>query len=322
MGTIYKALDNRLGNRDVAVKELTLPDLESPEKLEEASRLFEQEAVLLAKLHHPSLPHIYDHFRQDDSWYFVMEYIVGETLAHHLSNRPNKRLPPDEAISIGIKLCAVLDYLHSQKSLIVYGDLKPSNIILTAEGELFLIDFGIARFLSETQPENKKFVSPGYSPPEQYQTADISPRADIYSLGATLYQMLSGRHPPLAQFDFAPLQLGDQLWMVDLEMLIMQMMSQDEQKRPQNITLVMQALQRIAMQRTQELNMLRVLSYRNEQAKEKQYISQTSDPANTKVRFREIQLSLDHINILEWSPDGTYLAAANSNGEVHVYHWI
>ncbi len=323
MGKIYKAKDIKLGNRYVAVKELKLPSLQSQEELEKASRLFEQEALLLAKLNHPSLPHVYDHFSQDELWYFVMEYIEGQTLTQHLRNMPGMCLAPDEALNIGIKLCSVLGYLHSHTPPIVFSDLKPDNIMLTPEGEPYLIDFGIARLLGEPHTDDWKFISPGYSPPEQYQNTQINPRADIYSLGATLYQMISGRSP----LKFAPLQLGDQLWMVDLNGLILSMVQQDEQKRPQDINTVKQALQRIATQRSQELNTLRNSSQDEETVEWKKTNSpQTSVSIDataslTSVMFRHIQLSLDQVDALAWSPDGAHLAATKDNGEVHIYTW-
>jgi serine/threonine protein kinase/GTPase SAR1 family protein len=324
MGKIYKAQDIKLGNRYVAVKELKVPGLQSPREFERASRLFEQEALLLARLNHPSLPHVYDHFSEGGHWYFVMEYIEGQTLAQRLRNMPGRRLPPDEVLDIGVKLCDVLDYLHSYTPPIVFSDLKPANIIITPKGDPYLIDFGIARFLGDPNADDWKFISRGYSPPEQYQTTQINPRADIYSLGATLYQMVSGR-PPLK---FVPLQLEYQFSTMDLEALILSMTQQYEQKRPQDINTIKQALQRIADQWAQELSTLRKSSPWGEETfgRKETSFSQTSvftdsSALLTSVTFRDIQLSLDQVDALAWSPDGAHLAAAKKNGEVHIYAW-
>lgn len=245
MSTIYKAEDNNLGQRPVAVKKMKLSNLQSREEFDQVLGAFEQEAMLLAKLNHSYLPNIYDHFSENKDWYIVMQYIEGETLHQRLHAIPGGYTSPRDAIDIGIKLCEVLGYLHTQKPPVIFSDLKPDNIMLTPEGNLYLIDFGIARLYKTTLTDERKFVSQGYSPPEQYQSTRLSPHADIYSLGATLHQMLTG-HNPAQSNGFAPLQLGSQLWAKDLEALVRSMLKQNVEERPANITVVRQALQRIA----------------------------------------------------------------------------
>ena len=118
-----------------------------------------------------------------------MDFIAGETLEDYQSKAPNKRLLLSEVLDIGLQLCIVLDYLHSQQPPIVFRDLKPANIIRTPTGKIYLIDFGIARYFKPGQAKDTVALgSLGYAAPEQYGKAQTTPRADIYSLGAVLHQ--------------------------------------------------------------------------------------------------------------------------------------
>ncbi len=156
---------------------------------------FLREALFLARLHHPALPSLYDYFFEDGYWYMVMDYIPGPTLTQYL--RQQGPLPPLEALNYAIQLCDVFDYLHKQTPPIIYRDLKPSNILVTPEGTLMLVDFGIARYFKEGQSnDTTDFGSPGYASPEQYQAeGQTDGRSDLFSLGILLYEMLSGQRP-------------------------------------------------------------------------------------------------------------------------------
>ena len=348
MGAIYRAEDSKLGNRLVAVKELKLPGLQKPEELGKASRLFEQEALLLASLSHPSLPDIYDHFSQYGRWYFVMKYIPGETLTERLHEATGGCLRVNDALEISLKLCDVLEYLHLHTPSIIYGDLKPDNIMLTPEGNLYLIDFGIARLFQTAHREDMNFVSRGYSPPEQYATSQISPRADIYSFGVTLHQMLSGQRPAQNTHYFPPVQPGNQPWLGDLNALIMSMVEPDEDRRPETIGEVKQKLENIALQILQEMNAPANPAPWNAAPAWGQpaptwgapyggyanpsYSNTLPFPSNTPPQTVEvpplpawvdslsIRLSLDNISMLAWSPNGSRLAAASHN-DIHIYDW-
>lgn len=156
---------------------------------------FLREALLLARLHHPAIPTLYDYFIEDGYWYLVMEYVAGPTLANYI--RQYAPLPPLEALNYTMQLCDVLDYLQQQTPPVVFRDLKPSNIILSPEGRLMLVDFGIARYFKEGQiNDTTDFGSPGYASPEQYEgSGQTDGRSDIYSLGVILHEMLSGKRP-------------------------------------------------------------------------------------------------------------------------------
>jgi D-alanyl-D-alanine carboxypeptidase len=243
MGAVYQAEDTHLGNRRVAVKEMRPHGL-SPEEVTELTESFQREALLLAQLNHPNLPHIYEQFTQGDHWYLVMDFIEGETLEEHLAKAPSGRLPVEEVLQLGIQLATVLSYLHTRQPPIIFRDLKPANIMLTPDGRLYLIDFGIARFFKPGQAKDTApFGSAGYAAPEQYGKAQTTPQSDIYSLGATLHQLLSGIDPSQSPFVFAPLHLADP---AGLEDLILRMVQTEKSKRPASMEEVKQELQRLA----------------------------------------------------------------------------
>ncbi len=245
-GAVYKAEDSLLGERFVAVKEMGQSWL-SPQEVVIATEAFKREAIILASLAHPGLPRIYDQFFEGSHWYLVMDFIEGETLDERLRKTAVRRLFVDEVMEIGIKLCTVLDYLHTRQPPIIFRDLKPSNIMLISDGAIFLIDFGIARHFKPGQMHDTvAFGSPGYAPPEQYGKGQTTPRADIYSLGATLHQMITGHDPSNTPFRFPPLRLPSQLAPARLDAFIMQMLDMDEDRRPPTMAVVQQTLQRFA----------------------------------------------------------------------------
>jgi len=249
-GSVYKARDIQNGDRLVAIKEVSLQGLQ-PQAMIEATASFQREVSVLSHLDHPNLPRLYEHFQDPEHWYLVMDFIAGETLEEYQSKAVNRRLLLSEVLDIGLQLCRVLDYLHSQQPPIVFRDLKPSNIMRTSAGQLYLIDFGIARYFKPGQARDTVALgSPGYAAPEQYGKAQTTPRADIYSLGAVLHQLLTARDPSEAPFRFLPLRPKSHsdpgsltTSMVDvlvnkLEMLIASMLAMDVNKRPPDVACV------------------------------------------------------------------------------------
>ncbi len=243
MGAVYKGEDTQLGNRKVAIKEMSQSGL-SPQEVIVAADDFKREAHILAGLQHPNLPNIYDHFSEAGRWYLVMSFIQGETLEDYLNKAKGGRLPVEEVLQIGVQLCTVLNYLHSQQPPIIFRDLKPSNIMRTMDGHVYLIDFGIARHFKPGQAQDTAaYGSIGYASPEQYGKAQTTPRSDIYSLGATLHQLLSGHDPSSSPFRFPLLQSLVPAAPTGLTTLITQMLQLDEDKRPASMLLVKQELQ-------------------------------------------------------------------------------
>lgn len=205
MGRVYLAQDIRLAEKVCAVKQL-IPDPHlSPEEQAQAAEQFQREAAILAHLSHPHLPVVYDAFEEAGFYYLVMDYIQGETLAARLSRNP-EGLPVEQVLDWGLQLCEVLEYLHTQMPPIIFRDLKPDNIMVDAQGQVKLIDFGVARFFDPVKrTDTLKMGTAGYAPPEGYAgQGQTTPRSDIYSLGVTLHELLTGDDPTSHPFVFAP----------------------------------------------------------------------------------------------------------------------
>ena len=188
MGAVYQAWDEHLGI-SVAVKEnLFLTD--------EYARQFQREANILASLRHPGLPRVGDYFSvPNQGQYLIMDFIEGEDLRQRIERLGT--IPENEVILIGAAICGALHYLHHLFPPIIHRDIKPGNIKITPEGQVALVDFGLAKLMvgSQQTTTGARAMTPGYSPPEQYGTAPTDSRTDIYSLGATLYASLTGTIP-------------------------------------------------------------------------------------------------------------------------------
>jgi serine/threonine protein kinase len=248
MGAVYKATDNHLGGRNVALKEMSEDGL-SPQEIVEATRAFRQEANLLASLQHPNLPGIHDYFESSGRWYLVMDFIEGQTLEDYLRQYGTPGLPLPEVLRLADQICAVLHYLHSNVPPIIFRDLKPSNMMISGSGRLYLIDFGIARLFKTGQTRDTIALgSPGYAAPEQYGKTQTTAQSDIYSFGATLHQLLTGVDPAVKPFTFPPLLPQNPQIPPDLEALVMSMVQLDASKRPPNVAWIQQELHRRASQ--------------------------------------------------------------------------
>ncbi|HYW70471.1 MAG TPA: serine/threonine-protein kinase, partial [Pyrinomonadaceae bacterium] len=191
MGTVYEAVDQRL-NSIVAIKETHLTT-------EDTRRAFEREASLLANLRHRSLPGVIDHFSENDSQYLVMQFIPGDDLAQMLDAR-QAPFALKQILAWGDEILRTLEYLHGHNPPILHRDIKPSNLKLTDAGELFLLDFGLAKGAAGQMPtlltsRSIKGYTPVYSPLEQIHGGGTDPRSDLYALGATLYHLMTGVAP-------------------------------------------------------------------------------------------------------------------------------
>ena len=320
-GAVYKAADLQFGNRLLAIKEMSQNSL-SPQELVEATEAFKREALMLAGLTHPNLPRIYEQFTDMGRWYLVMDFIEGETLEEHLGKVKAGKLSVEKVLEIGVQLCNVLEYLHTRQPPIIFRDLKPANVMLTVHGHVYLIDFGIARHFKPGQARDTTALgSTGYAAPEQYGKAQTTPRADIYALGATLHQSLSGKDPSDTPFQFASLQLLGHPILARLEKLIMQMVEMDAGKRPASITAIKQELQSIATQqlvgRTNPLQTGIPPAYQPPKIPRV-----TKQPAVPKPQRTTRHICTGHtsrVTTVAWSPNGTRLASASYDKTVRVW---
>jgi hypothetical protein len=245
-GTIYRAQDITLSSRPVAIKEINLRNLDAREK-SDAIATFKHEANLLAGLQHASLPSVFEHFEEHNRYYQVMSFIQGETLEKYLERTSGNRLPLVETLQIGRQLCDVLQYLHNQQPPIIFCDVTPGNIMRTPDGQIYLIGFGMAhRFKPGQKKDLAPFGSPGYAPPEQFNKGQATPRSDIYSLGATMYQLLTGYNPANAPLHLPQLKALNPAVPARLSSLIEQMLESDPKKRPTSMLAVERQLQEVS----------------------------------------------------------------------------
>ncbi len=242
MGAVYLAADRRLSTVRWAVKELSDEQNAAPLARQQAAESFRQEAEMLAALSHPNLPRVTDSFSEDGRSYLVMEFVPGETLQAYLQ-RVGLPRPPAEVLGWAEQLCEVLDYLHTQEPPVIFRDLKPANVMLTPEGPLKLIDFGIARHFKHGQSQDTQaFGTVGYSAPEQYGRGQTDPRSDVYSLAVLLHHALTGYDPGNTPFRLpAAIQLNPSL-PPELSAALAQGMHNDPGQRFESVAAFRQAL--------------------------------------------------------------------------------
>lgn len=192
MGAVYEAIDQRL-DTTVALKETLFVE-------EKFRRQFEREARLLARLHHPALPRVSDHFAEAEGEFLVMQFVGGDDVAEMISRRRGA-FPLEQVLLWADQLLDALDYLHTQDPQIIHRDIKPQNLKLSGRGQIILLDFGLAKGqlgdLSRATTSASIFgYTPNYAPLEQIQGLGTDPRSDIYALAATLYHLLTNVKPP------------------------------------------------------------------------------------------------------------------------------
>lgn len=188
MATVYLAHDEEL-DRPVALKILA-------ENLAGDATFrvrFEREARLAARLSHPNVVRVFDVGERDGRPFIVMEYVEGDTLADELGRHGT--LPPDRAVDLALQICSGLEAAHA--SGLVHRDVKPRNLLLRPDGVLKIADFGIARAAESTRLTEIGTIlgTAAYLAPEQAEGAEATPAADLYSVGAVLYELLTGRVP-------------------------------------------------------------------------------------------------------------------------------
>jgi len=185
---VYLTNDEKWRGNLVALKEIPTAHY-SDKEYAAFNAQFLQEAAFLMRLQHPGLPRVIEFFAEGQNYYLALEWVAGHTLEQEVTQRDS--VSPAEAMDWGLQLAEVLRYLHSQKPYpVLLGDLKPANVVMDYQGRLRVIDFGVARYASPQQTREYAMVSPGFSPPEQYQAGRMDERCDLYSWAATLWWCL------------------------------------------------------------------------------------------------------------------------------------
>lgn len=187
MSIVYLAMDKHL-NKQWAVKEIRKKGSGKHDEIIVNSLL--AEANMMKRLDHAALPRIVDIIDSGTTIYIIMDYIEGESLDKILNSYGAQS--EDKVIGWAKQLCEALSYLHSQKPPIIYRDMKPGNVMLKPEGNIKIIDFGIAReYKEQNLADTTVLGTKGYAPPEQY-SGQTDPRSDIYALGMTMHHLLTG----------------------------------------------------------------------------------------------------------------------------------
>ncbi|MCL5036873.1 MAG: HEAT repeat domain-containing protein [Chloroflexi bacterium] len=309
MGAVYLCEDvNSPGSR-WAVKELQPAPFMEPGEQESCRIMFYREAEFLEKLSHPSIPKFKEHFTQDGRSYLVMEYIQGKTLEEILKNGP---LPFSESrvVELGLSLCEVLKYLHSQKPPVLFRDLKPANIMMTPEGRLMLVDFGIARcFITEQRTDTFRMGTVGYASPEQYGgMGGTDARSDIYSLGALLHYLLTGRNPEVsAPFSFPPVRSLNSAVSGDMASVVEKCLAKEKPERFSSIRNVESELKDLKSPGTS--------SYRRTFGKTKKILTRPLVPVKTTTKMRVVSWGMIFLAVIAVfylkTPHGHYKASSN-----------
>ncbi|MFR8072475.1 MAG: serine/threonine protein kinase [Anaerovoracaceae bacterium] len=239
MSTVYLAMDQHL-NKQWAVKEIRLRADDRESRVIIQSLI--AEANLMKKLDHPALPRIVDIIDSRDTIYVIMDYIEGEPLSRILEREGPQ--PEEDVLEWARQLCDVLSYLHTRKPPVIYRDMKPGNIMIRPDGNIRLIDFGIAREYKEGKTSDTVALgTKGYAAPEQFGgQGQTDARTDIYSLGVTLYQALTGQTPSEPPYEFYPIRYWDPSLSGGLEKIIAKCVKPNPQDRYQTCAQLYYAL--------------------------------------------------------------------------------
>ena len=252
-GRVFLSHDPYYG-RDVAIKVYNLENEEDEQKAGVTRKMFFNEAQMVGRLQHPNIVPIYDAGEENGKYYVVTEHIHGaRTLAAY--TKPDNLLRIDDVVEIMYKCSKALYYAHNRG--VVHRDIKPNNIMLTNDNDVRIIDFGIA-IVSDSDVSRIEGIagSPSYMSPEQVQSAEITPQSDIYSLGAVMYELLTGFRPfrannlskLLHQIVFAtppPLHSLREEISEDLEQVVAKSLQKEPEKRFPNASEFAAALTRV-----------------------------------------------------------------------------
>jgi phosphate transport system substrate-binding protein len=213
MGSIFLAHDTRLDDKPVVIKEM-LHDFSSEAERIEAEEAFKGERKTLSALRHPGIPQITDFPTESNRFFIVQDYVDGEDLQKKVDAAGGKGLPEKQVLQWASQVLSVLDYLEQQDPQVIHRDIKPANILVDSAGRVKVVDFGVAshRFRvggpgASQGASSTAMGTPGYAPREQF-TGQETPQSDLYALGATVHQLLTGRNPQGATplFSYPPIR--------------------------------------------------------------------------------------------------------------------
>ena len=204
--------------------------------------LAKKEAQILTGLNHPGVPRYIDFFPGVDSHYLLTEYLEGDFLEDMLKNRQSP-YGFDDIAEWGIQLCEILNYLHSQEKPVIVRCIQPSSLLITFKGDVKLMNFAMARHFDEVKTIDTVFVwNPGYTSPEQYGKQKSDNRSDIYSFGATFYNMLTKKDVGSLNFNFPPISESNSTIPPEMEAVIMKCLAINPNDRYQSIHEVQQEI--------------------------------------------------------------------------------
>lgn len=240
MSKVYLAMDQRL-NKQWAVKEIEKKAKDRNNEVIIQSAI--AEANMIKRLDHPSLPRIVDIIDNGDVIFVIMDYIEGEPLSKILDEYGAQ--PQDLVIEWAKQLCEVLEYLHTCNPPIIYRDMKPANIMLRPDGNLKLIDFGIAReYKEQNLADTVSLGTKGYAAPEQFGgKGQTDPRTDVYCLGVTLYHLVTGQNPCEPPYELYPIRQWNPQLSGGLERIIQKCTQLNPEDRYQSCAELLYALQ-------------------------------------------------------------------------------
>ena len=239
MSVVYLAMNER-ANKQWAIKEVRKDGVKDYEVVKQG---LIAETDILKKLSHPNLPSIIDVIDCEDTFLIVMDYIEGKALDYWLKKEGAQ--PQEKVVEWAKQICDVLGYLHSRKPPIIYRDLKPANVMLKPDGKIMIIDFGTAREFKETSIEDTSCLgTQGYAAPEQYGGhGQTDARTDIYTLGTTMYHLLTGHNPSLPPYEMYPIRQWNPALSSGLEQIVLKCTQRNPADRYQSCAELMYALE-------------------------------------------------------------------------------
>lgn len=239
MSVVYLALNER-ANKYWAIKEVRKDGVSN---FEVVKQNLIAETDILKRLNHPHLPSIIDVIDLDDTYLIVMDYIEGKTLSDYVKG--GKPQPQEKVVDWAKQICDVLGYLHSGNPPIIYRDMKPSNVMLKPDGNIMIIDFGTAReYKAASLGDTTLLGTQGYAAPEQFGgQGQTDARTDIYSLGATLYHLLTGHNPCSPPYEMYPIRQWNPALSSGLEQIVSRCTQRNPDDRYQSCAELMYALE-------------------------------------------------------------------------------